>query len=296
MNTDAFFNEWNGKQITAYGGECVALIAQYLDENGLHGAIAYANAVDWFTNPAPLSAFTKVVNIPTDYSQVPSHGDIMVWGSGLPGSGGFGHVSIYDAKTGPGVFRSFDQNWGGPTAHYVSHTYDYILGWFTRTVSAPAQSSGGDEMIANTDQATKIYGMLRPNSGGSPSEIAATAGKRSFAGFLNDAQAEVSARDSGLRDQAAQLSNMQNSINQLNQTVTTISQARDAAIADGGKTKADLVKLMADEQPQLAQIAKLTSDLSTAHDTITDLQKVKPVDEQQVVQNVFIRFWKSLFK
>lgn len=269
MNFDALIAKYNGQVINVYGGECVALVALYCVENGK--PIAYANAKDWWNHPALTGAFTFEANRPTDYNQVPQRGDIIIWDGGLAGSGGYGHIAIYDGKVAPGVFRSFDNNWGGRYCHFVTHTYANVIGWM-RPKSAPVQSSGGDEMIANTDQADKIYKMLRPNGGASPGEIAATAGKRSFAGFLNDAQGEINQRDAGLRAQSEQLGSMQNSINQLNQTLTAITQARDAAIADGSKTKAELVAMMAEEQKQLANLAKLTSELETAHDTIKDLQ------------------------
>jgi hypothetical protein len=295
MNFDAFVAKWNGSQVTAYSGECVALVAQYCVENGK--PIAYANAKDWWGHPALTGAFTFEANRPTDLNQVPLRGDIMIWDGGLAGSGGYGHIAIYDARVSPGVFRSFDQNWGGRQAHFVNHTYANVIGWMRPKTAAPPQSSGGDEMIANADQATKIYQMLRPNSGGAPGEIAGTAGKRSFANFLNDAQAEINQRDASLRNQNAQLTGMQTSINQLNQTITAITQARDAAIADGSKTKAELVAIMAEEQAQLAELAKLTSDLETAHDTIKDLQEeAKPVDEKVVVTGWLKSIWDRLFK
>lgn len=295
MQFDAFIAKWNGKQVTAYSGECVALVAQYCVENGK--PIAYANAKDWWNHSALTGAFTFEANRPTDLNQVPLRGDILIWDGGLAGSQGYGHIAIYDAKVSPGVFRSFDQNWGGRQAHFVTHTYANIIGWMRPKTVAPPQSSGGDEMIANIDQADKIYKMLRPNGGGSPGEIAGTAGKRSFANFLNDAQGEINQRDASLRNQNAQLTAMQTSINQLNQTITSITQTRDEAIASGSKTKAELVAIMAEEEKQLADLAKLTSDLETAHDTIKDLQKeAKPVDEKIVVTNWFKSIWESLFK
>lgn len=289
---DAFVNKWNGKQVTAYGGECVALVAQYLVEQGR--PIAYANAKDWWGHPAIAGSYDFITNNPNDYNQVPQRGDVIVWNGGLAGSGGYGHIAIYDAKVSPGVFRSFDQNWGGRQAHFVNHTYNNVIGWFRPKGSAP---SGGDEMIGSIEEADRQYKMLRPNGGGTPAELSATAGKRTYKQFGIDAVPEVNVRNQALANQNAQLGNMQNSINQLNQTLTAITQARDAAVAEGSKTKAELVEIMAQEQAQLAELAKLTSELETAHDTIKDLQaEAKPVDEQVVVTNWLKRIWNNLFK
>lgn len=295
MNFDALVAKYNGQVINTYGGQCVALVAHYCIDNGK--PFAYADAKDWWGHSAVAGAFDFITNNPADLKQIPPRGAIMIWNGGLAGSGGYGHIAVFDAVVSPGIFRSFDNNWGGRYCHFVNHNWNNVIGWMVPKATTPPQSSGGDEMIANADQATKIYQMLRPNSGGSPGEIAGTAGKRSFANFLNDAQAEIKARDEGLRNQGAQLSNMQGSINQLNQTITAMTQARDAAIADGSKTKAELVAMMAAEEKQLAELAKLTSDLETAHDTIKDIQEnTKPVDEKVVVTNWFKSIWNKLFE
>ena len=84
------------------------------------------------------------------------------------------------------------------------------------TAPVPVQTSGGNEVITTADQAIKMYKMLRPNGNPSQGEIDSTAGRRTFAGFLNDAQAEIAARDAGLRNQSAQIAS-------LTQTVQTLT-------------------------------------------------------------------------
>lgn len=132
MNYDLFIHNWLNKPIDwdgLYGAQCVDEIAQYCVDNGK--PVAYANAKDWANHPALRGAFNWIQNNPTDYNQIPQRGDIIVWGGGLPGSGGYGHIAIWDMKTGPGRFQSLDQNWGGQYVHFVpNHTYDYILGWW----------------------------------------------------------------------------------------------------------------------------------------------------------------------
>lgn len=135
MQYDQFLAEWMGRQVTAYGGECVALVAQYCAENNM--PIAWANAKDWWQNPALAGAFDFIANDPSNYNQLPARGNIIVWNGDLPGSGGYGHIAIWDMVVRPGLFNSFDQNWGGAQAHFQQHTWDYIIGWLSPK-AAPA--------------------------------------------------------------------------------------------------------------------------------------------------------------
>ena len=135
MDYDSFLHEWLGKQVTAYGGECVALVAQYCAENGK--PIVWGNAIDWADNPIMLGAFDWIVNDPNDPNQLPSRGDIIIWNGSLPGSGGYGHIAIWDEVYAPHIFQSFDQNWGGAEAHFEQHTWAYVLGWYHLKAAAP---------------------------------------------------------------------------------------------------------------------------------------------------------------
>jgi len=291
MNFDALVAKYNGTVLNNYGGECVSLVANYCVDNGK--PLAYANAKDWWGHTALTGAFDFITNNPTDYNQVPLRGDVVVWNGNLAGSGGYGHIAVYDAKVSPGIFRSLDNNWGGRYVHFVNHDYTNVIGWFRPKASGPTT---GDEMISTVEEADKIYKMLRPNGGATPGEIAGTAGKRTYKQFNIDALPEIQARDNSLKAQNVQLASMQATINQQNQTLTAMIQARDEAIADGSKTKAELVAMLAEEQVQLAELAKLTSDLETAHDTIKDLQvEAKPVDTEVVVLGWLKSLWNRLF-
>lgn len=139
MQYDVFINQWLGKAIDwdgMYGAQCVDEIAQYCTDNGK--PVAYANAKDWANHPALLGAFDWTDNNPSDFYQIPKRGDIIVWSGELPGSGGYGHIAIWDSVVRPGVFQSLDQNWGGQYVHFVSnHTWDYILGWWTPKSTPP---------------------------------------------------------------------------------------------------------------------------------------------------------------
>lgn len=153
MNYDNFLNNHMGQWISAYGGECVAEVAQYNVEAGK--PIAWANAKDWADNPALKDDFDWVQNNPIDYNQAPRRGDIVVWSGSLPGSGGYGHVDIWDERLRPGVFNGLDQNWGGRNVHFQEHTYDYILGWWRPKAAAqPAPPPPAPEPPAPTPTPT----------------------------------------------------------------------------------------------------------------------------------------------
>jgi hypothetical protein len=138
MSYDRFLDNHMGQWISDYSGECVAEVAKYNEEAGK--AIAWANAKDWANNSSLWGDFNWIENNPIDYNQIPNRGDIVVWSGSLPGSGGYGHVDIWDEKLRPGVFNGCDQNWGGRDVHFQEHTYDYILGWWRPKQVAPPQS------------------------------------------------------------------------------------------------------------------------------------------------------------
>lgn len=157
MDYDGFINRWLGKSIDydhAYGAQCVDLIDQYCVEN--NKPIAWANAVDWANNPVLRDAFDWIDNNPNDFNQVPKRGDIIVWSGDLPGSGGYGHIAIWDMVIRGGVFQSLDQNWGGQYVHFQSHNWDYILGWWTPKVEAPAPVPAPDPAPTPTPLPTPV--------------------------------------------------------------------------------------------------------------------------------------------
>lgn len=133
MKYDDFLNKWLGKSIDfdgMYGPQCVDLVAQYCVEN--NKPVAYANAKDWANNPALRPAFDWIDNNPNDPNQLPKRGDIVVFSGMQPGSGGFGHIDIFDMATGTHSWQGLDQNWGGQYVHFVpNHIWTYVLGWWT---------------------------------------------------------------------------------------------------------------------------------------------------------------------
>lgn len=291
ISLDQFYSEHVGKGMDYDGApandpiQCVDLAKFYLNECFGVNPGAWGDAHNYFdgtgANALRSLGWQVVGNNPSNASQVPPRGALVVWSAALPGSGGGGHIDIcMSVAPNYATFVGFDQNWGGKAAKLVTHNWSYVLGWLLPPggmgggAPAPAPTPAavttpqpeGDEMIASADEATKEYQMLRPNGGGSPDEIAATAGKRSYKNFLYDAQAEVQARDQNLREQAQNLAQLQDNINSTNATVTQLQQTiTDANVSNATKQQA------LDEA--LAKIAQDNAQMTTLHDQVTDLQK-----------------------
>lgn len=131
MDYDGFLNKYMGRPIDwdgLYGPQCVDLVAQYCADN--KKPVAYANAKDWANHPALQGAFDWIDNDPNDPGQLPARGDIIVWNGSLPGSGGYGHIAIWDMVTAPHRFNSLDQNWGGQVVHFQGHNWSWVVGWW----------------------------------------------------------------------------------------------------------------------------------------------------------------------
>lgn len=272
-----------------------ASIGKRYDTDGYYGAQCkdYANAYAGFMGH-PLKAsnanatwtlaqdpyWQKLANTPTF---LPQPGDIVVWGawSGNP----YGHIGVVlDANLNS--FRSVDQNWfnanstvGSPAA-VVSHNYTNprVVGFLRPTYTTNSAPAQGDEMIVNADQATKIYKMLRPNGGGSPGEIDGTAGKRTFANFLNDAQGEINARDTALRNQDARLNELQAQVNDLSARPTKAEvEALKQQVADAQvlaeKEKAETERLLKERGEDSKQLDEASGFLKGIVAFVTNLLK-----------------------
>lgn len=285
------FDQWiptvNGKGLDYdgyYGNQCVDLIEYYLRDVFGSGPF-YGNAIDWYNNFGGVLAdrFNRVANNPNDYNQVPSRGDIIIWSAATPGSGGYGHIAIFLQQGAAGQFVSLDQNWGGMYVHQVTHNYNNVVGWLTPKGSQPAPQ-GDDEVITKDDA-----GLLRIGH----SEIGGWDLTKTHNGdydqlFLNAWQghpvkefiwaqwkagepyrAAKAAQDRAIKDLSAK-------INEQNQVITDI-------MTDKNATKAQL-------QEAIGKLADLNSQLATAHDKITDLEKQGPkveyVHDEETKQNV----------
>jgi CHAP domain len=137
MTLDQFVAKYDGVRVTApggIGGQCVDLVNEYILE--VFGfPHEWKNALDWFGTDT--AHFDWIRNNPTDLSQIPPRGSIMVWGPG-PQTGPNGqHIDIV-LSAGAQNFVGFDQNWPiGAYAHHVVHIYPGIVGWGICKVAAP---------------------------------------------------------------------------------------------------------------------------------------------------------------
>ena len=108
-------------------------------------------------------------------------------------------------------------------------------------------------MITTSDQAQKIYRLLRPNGGGSSAEIRGTVNRRSFAKFLNDAQPEVKARDAGIKSLKAKSDKLSKTVSTLqaqgrtkdqkiNEYAATIKKLQDQLVEANNKEPQVVIK------------------------------------------------------
>lgn len=115
-----------------YGAQCVDFFrfyTEYLFGVGAYNIVGSVTGASQILDRAPADKFTKVINDPNNLNQLPEPGDILIYKSNLPGSGGFGHVGIIISVNSSG-YTIAEQNWGGM---YVKVQYrnwnGYESGW-----------------------------------------------------------------------------------------------------------------------------------------------------------------------
>ena len=128
LTPDQFFGKYDGKGIdydNYYGFQCMDLYRQFVKEVCVcPQSPGVGGAVDVWTTYLK-DHFTRIENTPTN---VPSTGDIIIWGKGV---GQYGHIAIC-ADANVNAFISVDQNWPvGSITHFQTHNYKHVLGWLT---------------------------------------------------------------------------------------------------------------------------------------------------------------------
>jgi len=211
-------------------------------------------------------------------------GDVAIW---VPGKGVFGtplRGSGNSSRWDPDVATRARVIGGG--AKYVGWTEDLngIKIIEEMIVNNPASNAGGAiEMIANTDQAIKAYKMLRPNGGGSENEIAGTAGKRTFAEFLNSAQAEIEIRDRADREKDTYIMALQNDLRVMKAQADELATRPTKATFD--ELHKNLEVCTAGATAHLELIAKNERELE-------QIRAKQPMD----LGDQFEALWKSMIK
>lgn len=271
MDLQSFYNSTVNQSILyapspareIYRGECVQLACLYIAQVFRLNPPFYMTAADYAEKG--IAGMSFIPNNPNDPNQVPPRGAVVCFSRSLPGSGNMGHIDIcWSSQAGSSTWVGYDQNWGGRTAHLVTHNFQYVTGWFVPSNAPTPIAQGGDEMIQNTQQAHLAYQLLRPNGDGNDAEIAGTAGKRTWLQFANDAQTEVRIRNQNLAAQATEMETMKAHIDDLNKTITDLKTS----------TTADEQEKAIELQAATQKISYLTSQLETSHDKITQLTSV----------------------
>lgn len=114
--------------------QCYDLANLYAVEIGGSGRFTGLYAADIIGQAG--TKYRRINNSPTF---VPQTGDIMVWNKNV--GGGAGHVAICTGEGDTNYFVSLDQNWNRPTATYVRHDYNHVIGVLrplASEVSSPA--------------------------------------------------------------------------------------------------------------------------------------------------------------
>lgn len=295
---DDFIRDYDGRRDVTFdgvkdnAGQCVQPVGFYIRDY-LKKPLLYRNA--YFLIEMATAFPNDWGWIPNTAAATPLPGDVILWAPELPNSGKAGHVAVCVApRPGTGTFVSFDSNWGGKYCHKVTHNYDYVAGWLRPKYATPApppraptQPQGDKPM--NPDEEKEAYEIVleRPMEG-SPSG-------RSGITFIRGAKPELAAKRQAL---AVQLSNMSNTINDQNQTITELG----AKLRDSTATATEKQKALTDA---LATLGATNAELTTAHDMIIDLQQAsKPPTPPTIITqhtppdgtNVFYNFLAMLTK
>lgn len=117
----AWLDRANAGNTAANAGQCVGLIALWLDACG--APHVWGNAVDLLDN-APLTSYRVFRNAPTNY---PVAGDVLVWDKTW--GNGYGHCGVVIGGT-VNVLAVFEAN--NPAGHapaVLMHGYQGVAGW-----------------------------------------------------------------------------------------------------------------------------------------------------------------------
>lgn len=255
MNTSVL-NQFKGKHIAfpngSNAGQCTAVAVWYLQLNNIPvPATMYGNRADgWGVQfPAQLAPYFTHEAYQSDKAY--PIGTILMWNSP--------HIVVTLAVPSGNTVQVFEQNAdpNGSVCQVYTRTITtssrqctYALVPIPKQVSQPQEVI---EMIANDTQAHQMYQLLRPNGDGSTTEIADTAGQRTFADFLTAAQPEVTWRNSNLTAQAATAVSLQTEVGSLTAQVTGLTTTNTS----------DQQQL----QVALAKVTALTNQLVTTTKT-----------------------------
>lgn len=105
-------------------GQCVSW-ANYVLLYVYNHPYLFANAINWFNNPALLGKFEFIPYAPGVY---PLTGDFVVWNIGQ-----YGHIDLCASNGGPAGFTGYDSNWDRPVLDTIQHNYSQVVGYIRYT-------------------------------------------------------------------------------------------------------------------------------------------------------------------
>lgn len=123
---DAFVTKYNNKYVDydgRYGAQCVDLFNFYNRDVIGAGFIGVSYAHQLY-NAAPTTKYQKLSAAAT-----PRKGDVAVWSSSKPYSGGAGHVAIVLANVSSTSISVFEQNVSGSPSIVRNESKSYLLGY-----------------------------------------------------------------------------------------------------------------------------------------------------------------------
>lgn len=144
------------------------------------------------------------------------------------------------------------------------------------------QPQGGTEMINTREEAVGMYQMLRPNGSPSEAEIGSTVGKRSFAGFVRDASAEIAQRNAAIQGQAQVLAQAQTQVADLKIVLSNLEGLRTQTDIDFQAKNAAIQTLQAEADTKTRALNEALNEVQRLHDTAC-----KMPDEQPQVPETF---------
>lgn len=163
-----FVNRWQGQRCCTAPDctqgnfcECVALANQWACENG------------W---PTPQGSTAATLTWPQGWSKeaTPRAGDLLVWQSTLPGSGGAGHIALaVDPSGWPNQCQTLDQNWGtnDPPPQLVMHSSDLQYLEAIWRYGAGTGTGGTTHMLTLSEKRAYIRAWFNSGLGRPPATV-----------------------------------------------------------------------------------------------------------------------------
>lgn len=189
-----FKSDWLGKGINydgAYGNQCMDVYRMWCKYLGFPQSPGVAGAKNVWTTFLK-DNFNAETNNPSDSTQMPKMGDVVIWGMGT-----YGHIAVCESATGTSV-TSFEQNWteggtakdGKGVAEVRVHNYNNIIGWLT-----PKVTSLENDMVLTQDQQNIINFLAEQgmNEGKVREAIGALQEKPNYINSINDLNTKIKA-------------------------------------------------------------------------------------------------------